>query len=171
MDEKFLKLFQGFYLSLTILNYKIHTKKSLTGEFLQIKKTLERLIPVFNRLLEENNLTLEKVVDDQQIKNDDYPFVDITNKNIDVPIITTPTVTTTVINDDVMDDEEEDPEGDKMVDELTMKSLQQLDDILNSRWLYVEKEESDEDQGANDEEYLSEETLPEEESDFTTICL
>jgi hypothetical protein len=161
MDKSFEDLFNSFYLKLTLLNYKYRSKIESSAIEQKFAKCLRLIIPIFNRLQENDNMTIEDVKNFSENSKEEYPFIDTfknpsLKENTNVPTITT--TTTTPTTEDSEDEDKEDPEGDKQIEELTKKSLAQLELIRQQAWGIVESsEENDEtiESEDEDEEYVS----------------
>ena len=160
MDRSFEDLFNGFYLKLTLLNYRFRSKLDFLPSDLNIIKHLKILIPIFNRLDEKDDLTIDDVKNftskeekERKKSSDDYPFVDTIQNN-----------SLKEQNTSNEEYDEEDPEGDKQIEELTKKSLAQLEAIKNRGWIIIEiadETEITETYSADDEdnEYVSEDDV------------
>lgn len=159
MDNSFATLFDTFYLKLTILNYKLKTNTVLNEEYNKIKHCMSYMIPIFNRILGEKNLTVENIMNnDKPVENtNEYPFVNddtVTNETkkndnqINLPYKKED-------EKEKEDEEEKDEEGDTQVKAITEKSLEILKYIQENKWVvaqYYENESSDEDDIQQNEE-------------------
>jgi hypothetical protein len=127
--EDFANQFKPFYMKLTILNYKLLSNSPLPEEYQKIKKCLHFLIPIFDRILNQEDLNLESLKDESE---------------------------QTVNNDKKKElDDEPDEEGDKLVEELTNKSLEELEIIKNEMWCSIEElnDDIESDQESNEMYY------------------
>lgn len=188
MDKTFEELFQPFFLKMAVLNYKILAKTPFNEEYQQIKKHLEVLIPIYNRLLEGKSMSLNEITVNKTttgtapeitIENlDDYPFVSA-DSDTDIYTSTTSTVPILQINDQAnnkttSNDEPDvvDVEGDALVKELNKKSLELFKKLQESNWVLVEEEEDNTDDLVSDDEEENKTTSPEiiiSATDTTTL--
>jgi len=170
MDSSSEELFNDFYIKLTVLNYKYRSKIQLNDAEKNSLNYLKIIIPIFNKLIDKDDLTIEDVknfsnfsnignTDATKEQHTDYLFVDTDTNKEQKPTISD------------SDDDEPDPEGDKQVEELTEKSLRQLEIIKNKRWIMIELEDEQDDGEVDDSstsdtssrEYVSEDdTIPNE---------
>lgn len=137
MNNEFERLFNDFYVKMTILNYKLKTNTNLSDEDRNVIDKLKLLIPIYNRVSKDDSLTIDKVittenssVHDKDINISTYPFDNSDGYS---------TATTGSLDSD---SEEADVEGNKQVDDITEKSLILLQSIKDSTWAFVENEES-----------------------------
>jgi|LakMenE01Jun11ns_1017448.scaffolds.fasta_scaffold9571432_1 hypothetical protein len=169
MDSSFIELFQDFFLKIVLLNYKINTQIPFNETDEKVIKTLKTLIPIYNRMIDEtitsktlqeiNNLNDSRTISKSDIKkantdNDDseYMFMDL-NSDDNV----SETINKTLEN---TDSDEIDIEGDKLVLELTAKSLKNLEKYIEQNIIFVVDEEDSEDNDSSgfvsSDEYVSE---------------
>ena len=155
MCDNFEESFRDFFLKLTVLNYKVSMKIELNDEWQNVKKAMDIIIPIFNRVTTEKTLSLENAINntinvkdikdikdtkDTNYENDEYLFVNTNN--------TTHTITPKVIDNEP---DEPDIEGDKLVEELNAKSLVKLEEYRKNNIFLVEEEDSTEVSSENDD--------------------
>ena len=140
MNNAFELLFRDFYRKLSKLNYKILTNTPLNAKYQNIKKYIEVIIPIFNRLLTSSDkcLTLEHILNDNNYNTigdnmDNYLFQsnnEINENNKDIEN-----------NEEI--EESADEEGDILVNEINIKSLELLKKYCNHNWFYIDEDFND----------------------------
>ena len=154
-------MFNSFYLKLTLLNYRYRSKLDFTPDQLNTLKLLKLIIPIFNRLEENDTLTIDDVKNFKPNESETIPSVVTTIHNNSLKEQETST-----------EDDVEDPEGDKQIEELTKKALEQLETIRNRGWILVQLSDDDNEEGEDEtiETYNSgDESTAEYVSDDDTI--
>jgi hypothetical protein len=137
MDKTFEESFNNFFLKLVVLNYKHREGLPHTKEDQRMMRLLNILIPIYNRLEENESISLE----DLEVKA--TTFNPSTKPELD-----------SVEKHNQSDSEDEpDPVGDQQIEKLTEESLKILHDIRTNGWVNVE---SDSDDGNNTITYLNE---------------
>lgn len=154
-------LFDKFYLELTKLNYHFKTSKELTGKYQTIWGTIQKFIPIFNRIIENDipdlntfsskeNKTKDSDtnIDDDKYndKSSDSDTVRLNDPFLDELFSSSTNKTTTYYNNSSLNlssssssnDYEDDDEGDKQVIDLTSKSLKLLEQIQNNMWVILD---------------------------------
>ena len=169
MDKTFEELFQPFFLKMAVLNYKILAKTPFNEEYQKIKRHLEVLIPIYDRLLEDKSISLTDILTNKgatqvnasapeiTIENlGDYPFISAdsdTDIYTTAPLLqsseTSTTNSTTTVEVDVID-----VEGDSLVKELHNKSLEVFKKLQEVNWVVIQEEDDNTDElvSDNDEE-------------------
>lgn len=129
MDKTFEDSFNKFFVKLVVLNYKLKEEIAYTKEDEQILRLLNVLIPIYNRLETNDNISLE-----------------------DVDTTTTTSVSTVKVELDLIEqknqsdsEDEDDPIGDQQIKKLTEESLKILHDIRTNAWVNIESESDESD--------------------------
>jgi predicted transcriptional regulator len=158
--------FVDFYTKMTILNFKLHKGYKLEKEYEEFYSAVQFLIPVFNNIIKNKNLTLDKVLNGKSFetemvqtsqKYENIPTIHVQSEN-DYPFVNEVKPEPVKVQEE---EDEADPEGDKIVLELTKKSLEKLNEIQNQGWAIIEVEDSE------DYTYSTESSSHEEKVDQT----
>lgn len=173
MDPDFIeKTFSPFLLRLVLLNYKIKNNVKIEDADLKTIKYLKHIIPIFNRFIKNENVSLYEELNKTQAQNhvkfeiEEYGFVDDKKDNKET-IKEKKEVTEVKEIKEVKEVKKEevkiepDIEGDKQVKEYTEAALSKLDDIISNKWytiaeLTYESEVSEEEEDENNKEDTSE---------------
>lgn len=152
MDEKFIKdVFDPFYLKLAIINYKLKSHLELTDEQKNYIKILSYFLPIINGIYDRKPFDLGETIN--KLKNLYCNYI-LINGNINHSNHNNNDNNNNqfIENDEYDEFDEHDEIGDKMVDELTNKSLLQLQNIKNNKWIFIKDNMEDE---TNKSEYYS----------------
>ncbi len=139
MNNTFELLFRDFYQKMDELYYKISTKTPLDAEYQNIKKYMEIIIPIFNRIstTPDEYLTLEQILNDNT--NCDNTNCDNTNcDNTNCDMDTSAPYSFQLTPDSVEDSTDE--EGDIMVNEFNVKALVLLKKYCEYNWLSIDED-------------------------------
>lgn len=140
MNNTFELPFRDFYHKLSKLNYKISTNTPLNAKYQNIKKYIEIIIPIFNRLLTSSDkcLTLDYILNDNNNNNNNNH-----NNNYDIDGNYMNKYLFQSNNEDIecIEDFEEsvDEEGDILVNECSVKSSELLKKYCNNNWFSIEE--------------------------------
>jgi hypothetical protein len=167
MNSEFIKLFDPFNIIATTLNYKLKTNTQFNQHDLKNVELLKLMIPIFNRMRNDEEIDLASIINQQSPKNRTEP-------NLRLPIETD--------SDGYVTDESEtteDIEGDLQVDALTNESLKSLTKLKNNNWAQVEVisdieieiEGEDDDAGEEEDDDAYEEGDAEDMSNSTAPLL
>ncbi len=147
MSDQFIATtFDPFFLGLAVINYKIKTKTNLSDKQKKWMDALKHIIPVFNRLIEHDRLTIDEVASGKKNEPnlDSYAFVNDEKKP---SIVKVEEPVPVQVPDEV---------GDKMVNDLMEKCLRKLLIIQQNKWVSVKEPEEDSDSDSDDEKEAKE---------------
>ena len=185
-DQFFQDKFTPLFLNLASINLRIIKNKELTEEQKRFYENLKYIIPVLNRLNDKKTiLTIDDAlslnIDHQNKKqklneeiinkvNNNYLFQDESDKdeNLKDKILD--------VSSDEFEEQSEDLEGDEQVNELTVKSLEQLKKIKDGKWMTFKEIMKNENEGKKDfkngyDSELIEESSYDSESSYEHINL
>lgn len=137
--DPFLADFEDFYIKMSIINYKRITKSvPFSKEDKKFIEHIKVLLPIYYRLKNDESIDIDNLFDNnkkqkpkgQQQLNimDDYPFNNINDfDKVD-----------NISSESDEENTQEDPEGDQQVNDLTIKSLDELHKIKSLQWISTE---------------------------------
>lgn len=163
MDKWFDESFKKFYIKLTVYNFTKMKNMQLKPEYQKLEKCMKVMLPIFDRLMENDNITIDNINHIPQQNESStlstVPIVNVDTETNDNEYLFVNTSNTIKQSDDDSDNEV-DEEGDKQVEEITSKSLELLKKIRANGWIYVESDDGYDDLDSDDEEttdgYISE---------------
>lgn len=165
MDKWFEDSFKKFYIQLTVYNFSKMKNMQLKPEYQKLEKCIKVMLPIFNKLMDNDNVTIENIdhtsQQNQLSTSSNVPNINVdteTNDNEYLFLNTNTTDASKQVDND--SDDEVDEEGDKQVEEITSKSLELLKKIRANGWIYVESDDGYDDVQSDDSEssdgYISE---------------
>lgn len=120
MDEHFFEnVFTPFFIQSASINIKIMKKLELSDKQKRFCKAIKHILPIFNKLNDDETITISNVMDDNQDHNNNS---DSDNSN-------------NISSSSESSEEELDEEGDKLVDTLTYTSIQKYKTIKSKKWV------------------------------------
>ena len=120
MDEHFFEnVFTPFFIQSASINIKIMKKLELSDKQKRFCKAIKHILPIFNKLNDDETLTISNVMDDNQDHNNN---LDSDNSN-------------NIISSSESSEEELDEEGDKLVEDLTDTSIKKYKTIKSKKWV------------------------------------
>lgn len=138
MGDQFIETeFDPFFLGLTVINYKLKTRVSLSEKQKKWIENLKYIIPIFNRLVEHDKITIEDIVNGNTNADRKLSVVTNNDNKTDGKI-------PAIVNDNKTDSNEDkkeslpvDEEGDKMVHDMIRSSLNKLMYIRQNKWVKI----------------------------------
>lgn len=148
MDEHFFeKVFTPFFIQSAAINVKVMKNLELSNKQKRFCKAIKHILPIFNKLNDDENLTISNVVNDNQGPNNNS---DSDNSN-------------NISSDSESSEEEPDEEGDKLVDAVTDTSIKKYKKIKNKKWVIANYKDLQDDE--NDSDEVSIESADEDKDD------
>jgi enoyl reductase-like protein len=128
MDDHFFNnVFAPFFINVATINVKIMKQVELNPKQKKFYKVLKYVIPIVNRLNEEDNIKISSVLkDNESDTHDNYMFQSDSD------------VSTDLSDSESESEDEPDEEGDKLVDALTNESMRRYKIIKSKKWVFTE---------------------------------
>ena len=129
MENSFESLFDNFFANICKFNTQTLSRGIPNEDYIKTKKCLGALIPIYNRIMSENDLSIENVL----TETIERPAIENTIENV---------IDNTIENTkpmEIIQVDEIDEQGDQLVNDLNLRSSIALHEYISTNWTFTEE--------------------------------